>query len=182
MRACLDYACSIMGEAAVTESDGRRLLQCLPSETAARQLVNGALRYVEPCRDIAYRMVLVEARVEFRNLGYMRSDNRRADEISRRTLETSVRKALRMRSVRMNEWWTALNIEAYIQRKMGVLPFSRLQRSLLDDDSTGSRIVSALAQILAPRAVCFGNGPRWSRPHVIMLVDTWVQGMNDLST
>jgi hypothetical protein len=180
MWACLEYAWDTMREASLTQSNANFLIARLPSSSRARQLCESAFRHSEHFQDVAFMLALVEARLEFRSFSFT-SDTPGADENLRRNLENSVKKDLLFRGVVSTEWWTALEIQGYICARIGMLRFSNFQSSLQRKDATHVQILATLAQRLAPRAVCFGDGPRWNMHHTAVLVDTWAQTICEIT-
>jgi hypothetical protein len=174
MWTCLDYAVTIMKQTGGEPVKGTSPRDLQP-QSPAHQLFKGALSHSKPLHDIAYIMDLIEARIEFRDRGYMRSDCRGADEVSRRILETSVHDELRCRGVKMDQWWTALEIEAYIWDLVTGFGYRPLQKAL----EISIESVVPLAKALASRAVCFGNGPRWNQNHVTEFTRVWAQTVNE---
>lgn len=191
--ACLDYGYACLQEAMMYQmsprvlaaehvnDDDDVLFLSIPSDSACRRLFNLSLRHSKPLHDIEYILALVEARMEFRNMGYMRSNTRGSDEISRQVMQDCVLNGLRARGVRMEKWWTALDIEVYIQQRMGILEFSSFQAALYDEQAPQTELMMPLAQTLAHQGVCFGDGPRWNAANVMTLVDAWIRHISDCS-
>lgn len=176
MWTCLDYALAVTKDAAIKHTLAGP--QDLPPQSPAQKFFDVALSHSKPLHDIAYMLELVEARIELRDTGYMRSDSRGANEVSRRILEGSVQDDLRERGVKMEQWWTVSDIEAYIWDLLDASRSFGLQRSL----KTSTAVVMPLAKSLAPRSVCFGDGPRWNAKNVAILARTWVQTVNEIFT
>ncbi|OAL40684.1 hypothetical protein AYO20_00420 [Fonsecaea nubica] len=151
-------------------------LTLLPPESAARRAFDRSLRHSTPLHDVAYMMDLVAARIEFRQRGYMRAHTRGADEISRQIMAGSVADELRVRGVRMDRWWTALDIQVHVQAEMGVLDFAAWQMALCSNQETDNGhagLIMPLVESLSRSGVCFGDGPRWHAPLVKALVGAW---------
>lgn len=177
--ACLHYGYACLQEAMTTltyvgQDVKGDLVRSLPPGSASRQAFDLSLRHSRHLHDIAFITALVKARIDFHDLGYTQSNTRGSDEISRQTLEGRVKADLRNRGVRMDQWWSALDIEAHLRTRIGVLKFSTLQRALVNEQAMETQLIMPLAQSLAHRAVCFGEGPRWNTIDVTALVSAWV--------
>ncbi|EXJ87881.1 hypothetical protein A1O1_04808 [Capronia coronata CBS 617.96] len=146
----------------------------LPPNSGARRLFDLALRHSMPLHDLDYIIAMVEARIEFRRLGYMRRDNPGADAVKRELLQGRVFEDHRKRGVRMDQWWSAMDIERYIERTMGVYEFASFQAALRARQEAHTNLLMPLAHSLAQRAICFGDGPRWRADHVAMFARTWI--------
>ena len=180
--ACLDYGHACLREAImmIEMHDGMHrgdLGSSLPPGSAARRAFDLSLRHSKPLHDITYIMALVEARMEFRRLGYMQSDSSGADESTRQIMEERVSGELHSKGVKMDQWWSALEIEAHVRQRLGILEFSAFQTALCNQEATETQLMMPLAQTLAHRGVCFGDGPRWNAVHVMTLVSEWAHHM-----
>lgn len=173
MWACLDHGLAVLRQSITDAAFGDEAVRHL--SPSAQQLFSFALGHMEPLPDVEYVMAMLEARHEFREMGYMRSDNSGADEDRRLALENTVLRSLRSKGIKFDLWWTALDISEYSRMSMGLSKFSRFQNGLLDRRPTEVEAMQLLAQRLAPRAVCFGNGPRWNAVIVMSFVDSWVR-------
>ncbi|KAJ9603429.1 hypothetical protein H2200_012207 [Cladophialophora chaetospira] len=182
--ATLDYGYACLREAIMFQMgrdiDIEELPESLPPGSAARRLFDVSVRHTKQLHDIAYIMDLVEARLEFDKLGYMRSNTRGADEPSRQVLEGQVLGGLRARGVRLDQWLSALDIEAHIRHQMGILEFSAFQTALSQKQSIQTQLLMPLARTLAHRGVCFGDGPRWNVTYVTALVHAWVSHISNM--
>ncbi|OAG38516.1 hypothetical protein AYO21_07338 [Fonsecaea monophora] len=190
--AALDYGYACLQEAMMTSqpattftastATGARKskadwLTLLPPESAGRRAFDRSLRHSTPLHDVAYMMDLVAARIEFRQQGYMRANTRGADEIARQAMAGSVAAELRVRGVRMDQWWSALDIEAHVQTEMGVWDFAAWQMALCggnqETNNSHAELIMPLVESLGHSGVCFGDGPRWHVPRVKALVRAW---------
>ncbi|KAK5047234.1 hypothetical protein LTR84_006756 [Exophiala bonariae] len=182
--ASLDYGYACLQEAMIARATNTipkdDWIASLPPESAARRAFDRSLRHSKPLHDVAYMMDLVEARIEFREQGYMRGNTRGGDEVSRQVMQGSVAHDLRARRVRMDQWWTALDIEAHLQAVMGVDDFSALQIALCSQEADQAQMFMPLARSLGHNGVCFGDGPRWHAPSVKALVSAWLDQISVL--
>lgn len=183
--ACLDYGYACLQEAMMTRAANRTnkddWLTSLPLGSAARRAFDRSLRHSKPLQDVAYIMDLVEARMEFQKEGYMRGNTRGSDEISRQVLQGSVANDLRTRGVRLDPWWSALDIQAYLQTRMGIPNFSALQIALCSQQAEQIELFMPLAQSLGHNAVCFGDGPRWNVPLTEAFISAWLDQVSRLA-
>jgi hypothetical protein len=157
-----------------------------------------ALGHSKPLQDLAYLEALLDARLQFRKLGYMHQDTpprspphgadgspaprlikSGSDEAARQLVEGQVIHGLIARGVDLNDHWTALEIEQYIRVRVGREGFAALQQAMMSasvhspqaQQMEEMEIIQMLADSLAPRAVCFGDGPRWYSENAKALVD-----------
>jgi hypothetical protein len=172
MIACLRYASAIMQQATQSTTPAAR--------AESTRLLSVGLGHSKHLQNIEFMLCLVEARLEFYSRQHIRSHIRGADEIARQTLEDAVVQDLRSRGIQEKDWWTALQIEAFIRSEMGQGPYLKLQGWLSDKQGVVSQLVAVLTQSLAPKAVCFGNGPRWFAAHAAILTRTWVLTVNEI--
>jgi len=117
--------------------------------------------------------------MEFRRLGH--SSHRGADEVERQRLQKRVWDDLQSKGVDFDRWYSPLEVERHLARKMGAR-YSAFQAGLhQEEDKTAStgRSLSPLCATLAPRAVCFGDGPRWRADDITVLADAWVGHLPD---
>ncbi|TAQ88309.1 hypothetical protein B7494_g3362 [Chlorociboria aeruginascens] len=181
--ACLDYAIVLL-----QETSGKRITlsmspgqvsdypQSLPRNPEARDFFDRSLRHSEPLHDIAYLAALVEARMDFRALGYMRGDHLGANEELRESRYQGLLGEFLKNGIRMNEWWSPLQIERYIEEKMGVFEFVAFQAAVNCEGVEGVEmgILRPMIQTLARTGVCFGDGARWKADYAMEIVDTYL--------
>lgn len=189
--ACLDYAYACLLDAMrkhIATSSGippgqgsgsDHYPHSLPPNSAARALFDHSLRHSKPLHDVAYIAALLEARMEFRRMGYMRADNPGANAESREMLQRRVFEDFEKRGVRMDQWWSALDVQKYIGQKMEVCEFAAFQAALRCEQEAQIQLLRPLARTLAQSGVCFGDGPRWRADHVVMVVNAWARAVSD---
>jgi hypothetical protein len=207
MWACLEYGHRLLKKTIASERGYR-----FPSEQDTESDPDGAGERVEeshgvwqralghskPLQDLAYLEALLDARLEFRRLGYMSQDTpprspphaagqspparltkSGTDEAARQLVEGQVIHGLMARGVNLNDHWTALEIEQYIRVCVGRERFAALQQALTStlvhplqsQQVEELESIRMLANSLASRAVCFGDGPRWYCDNAKALVD-----------
>jgi hypothetical protein len=170
--ACLEYAYSCLRKAIWKHRAAERHL--LPPGVAARTFLSQSLRPSKQLHVVAYIAARVEARLEFRELGYIRGDNPAVNieydqMIARRTLQSFLDK-----EVELDQWWLVSDIERYAIEKIGVARFAVFQAALGRGEATYIQALRPLTRALAQSFVCAGEGARWRADHVITVVDAWI--------
>ena len=185
----------------------------LKEDPGQKEHVERTMAHSPELSDVSYMMSLLEARLEFRRLGFMRrgvptrphnsqstintSNSTRdgTDESMRQLIESRVLHGLASRGVLLGEWWSALEIEEYVQARMGTDCFSAFQASLrkeavanmtarvdtIQKKETATALLKPLVSSLVDRAVCFGDGPRWHGTRAMALANAWATEIDGFS-
>jgi hypothetical protein len=188
--ACLEYA-----YACLQEVFGKRLASSvppgpvsvnspwsLPPNSAARIFFDRVLRHSVPLDDVAFLGAMTEARIDFRRLGYMRSDNPGAQEESSQVIYQRVLEDFILKGVNKDEWLSVLEVERYIEEKMGIYEFAAFQTAISYGESNEVEMLRPLTRALTQSFVCFGDGPRWKADHAGWLVDTWIGAVDRVNS
>ncbi len=173
--ACLDYGYACLQEAFEKDWGKQMCPESLPPNSASRIFVEQILRHPKPLHDVAFLFALLEAREEFRRLGYMRGDRLGANVESSQILDRRLREDFRSRGIKRDEYWSPLDVERYIQKKMGFFEFLAFQSALSCEEIEGPNmeVLRPLTATLVQSSTCLGDGPRWKVSHAMRAVDAW---------
>jgi hypothetical protein len=190
VRAKIVWACLEHAYACLQEVFGKRIASSipldqvtvndpcsLPPNSAARIFFDRVLRHSVPLHDVAHLAAMTEARVEFRKLGYMRGDNPGAHDESSQILYRRVLEDYLNKGLRSDEWLSVLEVERYIEQKLGVYEFAMFEAAISCEESDEMELLRPLTLALTQSFICFGDGPRWKADHAAWMVDTWVDAV-----
>jgi hypothetical protein len=169
--ACLEYAYSFLREAIWKHRTAGR--HSLPPGLAARTFLIQSLRPSKQLHVVAYITARIQARLEFRKLGYIRGDNPAVNMEYDQMITRRILQSFLDNGVEIDQWWSVSDVERYTIEKMGVARFVLFQAALGRGEAPYIEALRPLTRALAQSFVCAGEGARWRADHIMMVVDAW---------
>ncbi|CAJ2510432.1 Uu.00g051350.m01.CDS01 [Anthostomella pinea] len=148
------------------------------------------IQHSPPLQNVRYIKAMADARLEYREQGYIEGPNAAAgEEDSAALLQLQVAADYAERGEDQSKWLSPSAVEYHLRRQLGSVGFSRLEHTLRSCDAgadSGSLsnvdggglpvvrdqvpiLVRLLVQKLAETFICFGDGPRWRTERVSAL-------------
>ncbi|KAI1377160.1 hypothetical protein F4677DRAFT_444964 [Hypoxylon crocopeplum] len=167
---CVDYLLKLCRKAESYERTNPRLAK------EVKEKIWSMIQHSPPLHNVRYILALAEARLEFRDRGYIEGDNPAGDSDSAKLLFGHVIADYTSRGEDTTVWLSPIEVECELRRRLSHSSFSHLEHALqLWDTNQGkgplAEVVEPLIQRLVCNSICFGDGPRWRIDHVSAILN-----------
>lgn len=150
----------------------------------ATQRIWNMVHHSPPLHNVRYIRALAEARIEYRDRGYIEGNNPAGEVDSAQNLQNLVVADYESRGEDKTVWLSPEDVEAHLRKRMSGESYKNFQYVLQLWDSNQDQcrcpltdLVQSLIQNLARSCTCFGDGPRWRADRISAILSGSIQSV-----